>query len=1073
MRNSALPAETANQIRRQQQQQRQQQQHPNHADRIASEFMVRGASASNMPTNAFATAGVAHMGSIATESGLFHRHHHHHHHHHRRSMNRGVTPQEDDEETTTDESVLSSTDESDSSPTPVLKLPSTYYSGISGVLTPALGSDRGDQPKRSSFARSSSQRLHHNQKISSTNAASISGRSDEDGVQRLVLMAKHPNADEEQIQEALTKQRQQKMTNRAAAGWKIQEFRQQQQLRELLENQQPGQQQPAVELPGGHRVAFRAHFSDDEEEPQGRFTDPLGLRSGIQYTKEGSFSNASSMSYNGNMLRRESLSQDGTDDDDDEVVWRSGNQGRSGVAFFGQDILPPSPYHQRFGSAQGIHAIDHEQARHQYNTASDTGRGIFGLAVAFVGKILPAKSPPSMIPDESAAASVVSDFDGRSTTTAMDNKSHASRLSVPSCSSEKTRKIDNLSPQNSPSTNDVDDREGGMVVRYRKPTRKEMVLLTLILVLTFSVIVALASALGGKSSGSSDSSLPTLAEQSTTPAGLTSIPNIAFSEAPAISPISSTTQEIPTVPPFEEEDSDLIPTDSSTAQPSSLMTVEPINIENGRFVTASPTIAIDIVAKTTIPTPFPTSLLPTLVPTSLATASIPTTTAPSSLPSQMPSDLPFVAWTWTEKGEAIVGNQTDQGFGQSVALSEDGNTLAIGAPYASHNGLAQAGMVQIFLWNHETQLWSPFALLSGRNAGDQFGSSIALSADGTVLAVSEPTFNGVAGNRSGNVRVFVRDPFNGFSQLGQDLEGTNAADHSGIGLSISANGRRLAVGSPYHTNDKVDANGTDTGNDRVVSGQAMIYDWFIEENSWVPVGGAVLYGSSHLDWFGWSLSLHENGSVICVGAPRNSEFGGYVLCYEDMDMGNTNSDWQLLGDVIRNDRSPIRYDDNFGSAVKVSHDPTTMNLRVAIGSPGKNGAALDSGIVVVYEYQRFSSGVRQWVQLGEAIAAENPSIGDQMGMSVDLRGNVLAIGSPGEGTAGKVNLYHFDSEPGSGFDKRWTIHPQMFQGDVGATYGNSIQLTASGQLVVGSGETGDVENSGTVNIYRKVTQKTT
>lgn len=41
-----------------------------------------------------------------------------------------------------------------------------------------------------------------------------------------------------------------------------------------------------------------------------------------------------------------------------------------------------------------------------------------------------------------------------------------------------------------------------------------------------------------------------------------------------------------------------------------------------------------------------------------------------------------------------------------------------------------------------------------------------------------------------------------------------------------------------------------------------------------------------------------------------------------------------------------------------------------------------------------------------------------MGMSVDLRGNFLAIGSPGSATAGKVNLYHFDSQSGSGFDKK-------------------------------------------------------
>lgn len=45
----------------------------------------------------------------------------------------------------------------------------------------------------------------------------------------------------------------------------------------------------------------------------------------------------------------------------------------------------------------------------------------------------------------------------------------------------------------------------------------------------------------------------------------------------------------------------------------------------------------------------------------------------------------------------------------------------------------------------------------------------------------------------------------------------------------------------------------------------------------------------------------------------------------------------------------MRHDDFFGYAVKGSHDPEAMYHRVAVSSPGKNGATLDSGIVVVYE----------------------------------------------------------------------------------------------------------------------------
>src|SRR4051794_11086914 len=94
-------------------------------------------------------------------------------------------------------------------------------------------------------------------------------------------------------------------------------------------------------------------------------------------------------------------------------------------------------------------------------------------------------------------------------------------------------------------------------------------------------------------------------------------------------------------------------------------------------------------------------------------------------------------------------------FGSSVALSRDGNTLAVAAYYESSNAtgingnqadrsIPEAGAVYIFTRAGAT--WSQQAYIKPSNTGqaavgdgfaegDQFGYSIALSADGNTLAV--------------------------------------------------------------------------------------------------------------------------------------------------------------------------------------------------------------------------------------------------------------------------------------------------------------------------------------------------
>jgi hypothetical protein len=104
-------------------------------------------------------------------------------------------------------------------------------------------------------------------------------------------------------------------------------------------------------------------------------------------------------------------------------------------------------------------------------------------------------------------------------------------------------------------------------------------------------------------------------------------------------------------------------------------------------------------------------------------------------------------------------------FGVSLALSGDGNTLAIAAPLEdsaaqgingnqADNSANEAGAVYFFTRNGTT--WTQKAYIKGTNteAFDEFGSALALNRDGRIMVVSargeDSAAKGINGNQADN-----------------------------------------------------------------------------------------------------------------------------------------------------------------------------------------------------------------------------------------------------------------------------------------------------------------------------------
>jgi len=627
-----------------------------------------------------------------------------------------------------------------------------------------------------------------------------------------------------------------------------------------------------------------------------------------------------------------------------------------------------------------------------------------------------------------------------------------------SYASEKTRKVSNINEKArakrlKEEAKKQKKEEAAAAASARTPccawiykTKAGLFLSFVIIALLLAAILTMALGYGNelfKNKAEKQADLDNFDEVETwIPRPIGSVPDTAF---PSASPTVSDDGNSGSIPTDAPVPTPKPTTREPTTQPSTNPTFAPVvgptpqpTPNPTRSPTRTPTL-VPTMLPTTQPSKIPT-VSPTRKPTQLPTRSpslSPTTSPPTGRPTELPSSSPtLILRDLAPLGSPLVGTTSGQRFGYSVSLSEDGNVMAVGIPFATALGATEAGMVQVYEWRDNRWLVRG-PVLTGRNTEDKFGSAITMSEDGSLLVVSEPNFEGSAGTNAGNVRTFRYNSISkSYRPIGQELEGVSAADRFGISVSLNKSGTRLVVGAPYHDNSVDDR--------RLVSGEVQTYE--LVNETWEPVASP-LGGEAHFDWFGWKVDLNDDGDLLCVGAPRNLEVGGYVTCYEFVG-GN----WKQLGNVIRN-FTPTRYDDNFGHSLRVNRN------RVAIGVPGRNHdiRTQDSGLVVVYEYD---SAAKSWRRLGDAVKFSDPGRSDQMGFSVDLEGNTLAVGSPGRNSRGQVDLYYYNSET-----NEWEANPSPLSGSGGSTFGFSVSMTR--YLAVGSAVSNG-KNTGQVNVYRQV-----
>ena len=221
--------------------------------------------------------------------------------------------------------------------------------------------------------------------------------------------------------------------------------------------------------------------------------------------------------------------------------------------------------------------------------------------------------------------------------------------------------------------------------------------------------------------------------------------------------------------------------------------------------------------------------------------------------------------------------------------------------------------------------WTREIDLVGEAVDDMFGYSVSMSADGKRVAIGATGNDGngsVGSLDAGHVRVYAESGGT-WTQVGADIDGEAAGDESGGSaggpVSMSADGTRVAIGATGN-----DGTGLDAGHVRVYAESG---------GTWTQVG-ADIDGEAAGDKSGKSVSMSANGTRVAIGAIGNDGTGsdaGHVRVYAES--GGT---WTQVGTDIDGEAAG----DRFGQSVSMSADGT----HVAIGAPGNGG----TGNVRVY-----------------------------------------------------------------------------------------------------------------------------
>lgn len=203
------------------------------------------------------------------------------------------------------------------------------------------------------------------------------------------------------------------------------------------------------------------------------------------------------------------------------------------------------------------------------------------------------------------------------------------------------------------------------------------------------------------------------------------------------------------------------------------------------------------------------------------------------------------------------------------ARFEDSSATGINGDGTS-NAAADSGAVYVFVRSGATWVQQAYLKASNTDAGDYFGYAVAVSSDGNTLAVGamleRSSATGIGGNQASNatygagaVYVFTRSGSTWTQQAYIKAADVAADDYFGESVALSADGSTLAVGAPHETGSGF---GVEPAHARAAPWRGAAYVFSRSGTVWSQQ--AYIKDSVSSRYFGSKLAMSADGNTLAV-----------------------------------------------------------------------------------------------------------------------------------------------------------------------------------------------------------------
>ena len=337
-------------------------------------------------------------------------------------------------------------------------------------------------------------------------------------------------------------------------------------------------------------------------------------------------------------------------------------------------------------------------------------------------------------------------------------------------------------------------------------------------------------------------------------------------------------------------------------------------------------------------------------------------------------------------GVKLVGSDTQSWsfFGNRVAVSGDGSTVVAGSYWENPGGVSNGGAAYVF--TRPSGGWSTSATeakltLASPAEGDEFGYSVAVSADGSTIVVGARRVDAGGVRDLGAVYVFTK-PATGWVDTSASVELTPSPrvrdDKFGFVVSVSANGDTIVVGT--------ESTSADSG----------AYVFTRPSGGWVssaPVAKLTKENPAGSDDFGERVAMSGDGSTVVVGAYGVGGDTGAAYVFTEPDGG-----WATTATSTVLTAHDGAANNAFGSSVAVNADGSMVAI-------GEEGRASDTGAVHLFARPQDGWTIGTAITTADPLSVTLPTENDpgehqgQRGLveSLGIGGKVVVTGAYGSG----------------------------------------------------------------------------